>query len=290
MAVSERLIVATPTTSAGGRVISSPFQFYTTGEERLRVVSVNSLTGVRVKIHFRFLDAFGKVQASGYDHVPNSDRTVHTTEHELGVGSLLNLTVFASTGTPLLGQTFVIVQLIRGVGTAAIILGTLLQGYVTSTQHLGWPGSPISLSTEGQGAIRFLTGTTPAPGAELAESVPTGARWQLLTFYTQFNCSAAAATRTPRLRLFNAPVVTNIGIFSSTYNLAANEVAGLTWASGLGAQVFDPITPPGFPALVLPSDTPLTAGMQINTVTQQLQAADQYLAISYMVREWLEVN
>src|SRR4051812_10049451 len=112
MAATERQIVAQPTASAGGRVISSPFQFYTTGEDRLRVTSFNSLTGVALKIQSRFVDSKGAVQANAEDHIPLSNRTARQTEHELGAGALLNLTVFANTGTPQIGQTFVIVQLV----------------------------------------------------------------------------------------------------------------------------------------------------------------------------------
>src|SRR5213592_1900599 len=173
----ERVFVAQPLASAGGRIIASPFQFYVTGEDHLRVISVNSLAGVRLKLQGRFIDTSGKLDAFSYDHIPTSDRTATTTMHQLGVGAVLNLTVFASTGAPVSGQTFVIVQLTRGLGAAAIVLGTLLQGYVTSAQHLGWPGSPIVTSTAGEPLIRKIVGTTPGAGNNINETVPTGARW-----------------------------------------------------------------------------------------------------------------
>src|SRR5204863_2582589 len=99
--------------------------------------------------------------ANSVDHVPNTDRSVKTSDHPLGVGQLLNLTVFASAGAPLIGQTYVKVQLIRGVGAAAIVLGTLLGGYVTAVHALGFPGSPIENSLTATPAIRYITGTNP---------------------------------------------------------------------------------------------------------------------------------
>lgn len=164
MAAIERAFVASPVSSAAGRVIASPFQFYTTGEDNLRIVSSNSLAGVSLRVEARFIDPAGTISAQSWDHVPNSDRTPRTTDYRLGVGALLNLTVYASSGAPRIGQTFVMVQLIRGDAPAAIVLGTMLQGYVTAVQHLAWPGSPIQSSIEGGGYPRAIVGTTPAAG------------------------------------------------------------------------------------------------------------------------------
>src|ERR1700752_4932976 len=84
---------------AGGRLVAAPYQFVTTGEEYVRVVSANSLAGVRLKIQGLRLSAAGENIPFGHDHIPNSDRSVATTEHHLGFGALLHLTVFAATGT-----------------------------------------------------------------------------------------------------------------------------------------------------------------------------------------------
>ena len=178
---TERPFLALPAASAGGRVIASPFQFVTTGEDALRLVSVNARPGVRLKIQARRYNTAGGIDANAWDHIPNDDRTPRSDDYPIGVGALLNLTVFASSGTPLVGQTFVIVQLVRGVGAAAIVLGTMLQGYVTSTQGLGWPGSPITSSTDAEPCVRAIQGTQPAPGVEISETVPTGARTRRTT-------------------------------------------------------------------------------------------------------------
>jgi hypothetical protein len=287
MVASERQIIAQPTASAGGRVISSPFQFYTTGEDRLRVTSFNSLPGVALKIQSRFVDSAGKVQANADDHVPLSNRTARITEHELGNGALLNLTVFASAGAPQIGQTFVIVQLIRGASAAAIILGTLLQGYVTASQHLGWPGSPIQLSTEGQGSLRSIAGTNPAIGAEINESVPTGARWQFISALINFTASANVATRCPRFAFFDPAIGQYLGVYTSGLSITASQNVANTWAAGMGTALYEsffiPLTP-------LPTDTPLRAGTQFRTLTAGMQANDQYTGITYYTREWLAVE
>jgi hypothetical protein len=199
MAQREQVFVGQPSIFGGARLLPSPSQFFLTGEDKLRVVSANSLVGVSLKVQWRTATLAGDVVPSSQDHTPNSDRTVNRQDYELGSGSLLNVTVFASAGAPLSGQTFVIVQLVRGDGPAAIVLGTLLAGYVTAVQALGFPGSPIASSTDGHGAIRTIIGTSPAAGVECAEVVPTGARWELVSFVATIVTSATVITRVPEL-------------------------------------------------------------------------------------------
>src|SRR5439155_18890058 len=119
-----------------------------------------------------------------------------TQNYKLGKGAILNLTVFASAGAPLMGQTYVIVQLIKGLTGATIVLGTLLGGYLTATQALGWPGSPIISSTDGEGCTRLIVGTTPAAEANILETVPTGARWELLSLEASY-VQGAGGVATP---------------------------------------------------------------------------------------------
>src|SRR4051794_22422027 len=199
MAQREQVFVGQPPIFGGSRLLPSPSQFFLTGEDRLRVVSANSLTGVSLKVQWRAATLAGDVVPSSQDHTPNSDRTVKRQDYELGSGSLLNVTVFASAGAPLSGQTFVIVQLVRGDGAAAIVLGTLLAGYVTAVQALGFPGSPIMPSVAGEPCVRAITGTTPAPSATSFETVPTGARWEVMQYQFLLSTGVAVANRTPQL-------------------------------------------------------------------------------------------
>ncbi|OLB84955.1 MAG: hypothetical protein AUI15_33840 [Actinobacteria bacterium 13_2_20CM_2_66_6] len=278
-----QVFVANPLASAGGRVIASPFQFYVTGEDRLRIISVNSQTSVRVTFRWRFIDTFGKVQSNEEIHTPATNRTTGTNDYELGVGALLNLTAFASSGSPQFGQTFVIVQLIRGIGSAAIVMGTLLAGYVTGTQHLAWPGSPIQSSLDGQGALRTITGTTPGGGTEVSESVPTGARWQLLTFAGTLNESGGVAI-TPRLLGDDGAGVEHWSV-SSEESVATNTFRYM-WLTGLGYKV----TAGHLPHTAgLSSEIRMLAGQRLRTNHEGVSGSFQWSAITYTVREWLEV-
>lgn len=271
--------------TGGGRLLPSPAQFYVTGEDRLRIVSANALTGVSLNVHWRHAPLSGGTVPNAERHVPASDRSVQVQDFSLGVGSLLNVTVFAGAGAPTIGQTYVMIQLVRGTGTAALVLGTLLAGYVTSTQALGWPGSPIAGSLEGGGAYRSIVGATPAAGVDLAETVPTGARWELQHVFATLATSIAAGNRVPYLR---KQIGGSNAVFTFNPNpVAPNTFAGFGWAPNL---------PVGFDATNAAWITPLAqplvllAGDALNTFTFGLQAGDQWGNVRYTVREWLEVS
>ena len=269
----------------GGRLLPTPAQFYVTGEDRLRIVSANAMAGVSLQLHWRHAEPSGRTVPNAQTHTPASDRSIAVTDYPLGVGSLLNVTVFAGAGAPKVGQTYVMVQLVRGTGASAIVLGTLLAGYVTSTQALGWPGSPIAGSLEGGGAYRSIAGATPAPGVDLAETVPTGARWELQHVFATLATSAVAGNRVPYLRK-------QIGGSNAVFTFNPNPVPAVTFA-GLG---WAPNIPVAFDAANAAWITPLAqplvlqAGDVLNTFTFGLQAGDQWGNVRYTVREWLEVS
>jgi hypothetical protein len=285
MAQREQVFVGQPAIFGGGRLLPSPSQFFLTGEDKLRVVSANSLAGVSLKVQWRAATLAGDVVPSSQDHTPNSDRTVKRQDYELGSGSLLNVTVFASAGAPLTGQTFVIVQLVRGDGAAAIVLGTLLAGYVTAVQALGFPGSPITPSVSGEPYVRAITGTTPALSASSFETVPTGARWEVMQYQFLLSTGVAVANRTPYLGFnvpggVNAPMITGASIAASSF-VTALFAPNLPFLSNAALQLFEA---PMVQRAILPG------GSQIQASALNLQVGDQIGAPLYMVREWLEVS
>lgn len=280
---TERFFLAAPFPIGGRGVVVSPFQFATSGEENLRIESVGSLTGVRVAVHYRYWTPTGGIQANTQFHTPHSDRTIARSDFQLGAGALLNLTVFADAGSPHIGQTFVRIQIVRGLSGATIVLGTLLQGYVTGSQDLGWPGSPIQSSIEGGGVLRAVTGTQPAAGQIISETVPTGARWELLAIAADLTTSAVAGDRRPRLHVTRA-----------AGRVAASPQAGVQppsktqthyWETGvpLAVELTDNANVAG-----LPVPTLLLAGESIQVFVDTLAASDQWSAPRLSVREWLE--
>lgn len=268
-----------------GRILPAVFPFYTTGEDNLRIVSFNSAAGVKLRMVARLLGRDGRPTPSGWDHTPNTDRSSKSNDFPLSGQTLLNVHVTASAGTPLIGQCYVIVQLIRGLGAAAIVVGTVLAGSVTATQSLGFPGSPLQAAVEGIGFLREVTGTVPGAGAEILETVPTGARWQVLSFRFTLTTSGTVANRKVNFRITLANA--SVGYVSANPNLlTAGLVGDYSVAPNIGYQNDAPLSLFTIP---MPQDTTLLAGAKLGTTTSALQVGDQFIAPRYLVREWLDV-
>jgi len=271
-----------------GTVIPSFAQFATTGEDNLRIQTCGAVTGVNVSVQGRFLDALtGKIIPFDYTVPVTATRLIVTNDFPLGTGYLLNISAVVS-GSVFLGQVFVIVSIIRGLGGATFLLGTLLAGYITSGQALGWPGTPINNSIETGGYYRAILGTMPPAGVDPVETCPTGARWQLISVNTQLTCGNVAAARFPKLALF-----TSVGTTYYTYGALlfnANTVASVQVSAVSVRDSTGVIGGVEYESIPIPSDNRLRANDGFQMVTNALQAVDQWLAPLYLVREWLEVS
>lgn len=268
-----------------GALAASPYSFEFTGEDNLRLTVHNSQSGVTVGVHYRLKEPRGRVIANAIRLTPTSDRIATSAEFSIGTGYLLNVSAFAVAGTPRRGQTFVRLQVIRGRGAAAVVLGTIVQGYVTSQQDRAWPGSPVEGSLDGDGYFRSVAGTTPAAGAEISETVPTGARWELVTLYTELACSALAATRVPNL-ILDTPAIL-LFAHPALGGTTASDTNGYAWNQGTPLSAAP--DPNNFMS-GLPRPCILLAGYRFRTATSNRQAGDQFSSPAYTVREWLEAQ
>ena len=262
---------------------------YLTGEDGLRLIALNAHTGVTLLMRGRFLpvptlrDPVPRVSPFEHTLTPATDRTASTISPMLGEGWLLDVSVVASAGSPNFGRTFVVVSVARGNGAAAIVTSTLAQGYVTGTQRIAWPGSPMFSAVDGGGAIRSIAGATPGAGAEISETVPTGARWELLSFLAHLLTAVAVANRdivltaddgaTVYMRA-NAPVV-----------VPASTNQDFCW--GPASSLF-PGAVRNVQTIGTPGGLKLLGGHRLRTATAAIQAADQWSAVQYLVREWIE--
>jgi hypothetical protein len=263
----------------------SPFHFRFTGEDALEIASYNSQSGVRVAVQGRTWHPREGIRPFAFSHVPNTDRTRALERFGIADGYLLNVVVFAASGAPSVGQTFVSLQVTRGEGSARYLLATLLQGYITAEQELGFPGSPIQESLAVQPVPRIITGTNPPAGVQISETVPAGARWRVHAFYAVLTTSAAAATRRARLEIGFAGA--NLTIIGSDVTQTASLDQGYSWGEGLAASAAAAgiyVTNPHVLNLWLP------AGVSIGTNVDNFQAGDNWSAPVMTVSELLEAQ
>lgn len=266
----------------GRRLVGAPAA-YVTGEDNLQLVVYGSVAGVVLTIAARVLSCDGDVLDLTGTLAASSDRTIAKTTIPLAPGWLTNLAVYASTGSPLVGQCFVAVRLVRGLTGAITELATLAQGYVTGGQRIAWPGSPVRSSLAGPGAIRSVQVAAPAAGAELAVTVPDNARWRLHTLTASLVASATVATRSPRFVFGDG--TNELASVESLSTIAAGEtgvwsLGAFGFAGGTSAKRFTVPIPAG---IVLP------AGATIASVTTAIDAGDQWSAAQLLVEEWIEL-
>jgi len=281
-AVSDVLASAIPGILSRARIVISPYPFGVSDADNLRVVSVNAAPGVTIEIHGRQAQAGLDSKPFRFVHTPNTNRTAKTEDFTLGGGLVTNLSIFATAGSPLIGQCFVIVQLVRSLGVTAYVMGTLLQGYVTTTQNVGWPGSAIVSSTDGEPVVRFITGTAPgAANTPITETVPTGARWELIAFAATLTTPDTAAAIQPSLNVtfggvtfLNAPQQV---MAAGAYN---NPLC--CWSAGYSPNSTTKVNEP---SASLPSGLKLLAGAVINVPGLLFET---WNAPHYIVREWQE--
>jgi hypothetical protein len=170
--------VMKPDTYPLGEMFAS--SWYMKIDDNIRITSYNALASVRLEVRYRFVDCEGKIGANQEAQTPNTDRTAKSTIFVTPEGWLLGGEVFVSGAAPLIGQTYVVVEIVRGLGSSALPLQVIAAGYVSAKQPLPFPNTQMYSTLDGGGALRSIAGATPAAGAEISETVPTGARWQLL--------------------------------------------------------------------------------------------------------------
>lgn len=261
-----------------------PTDSYISQDDQLFTHIVNSAPGITVYITVRLLLPDGRIQLNQFAYLPFSTRVNQQFAQFLAEGFLLSVT--ATGGPTNVGQTYLNVTIARNlpVGTfpASGAYGEiLLQGYLTGANALTWPRGQIGSTQSLQGYVRSITGTTPAAGAEISETVPINAIWRLKSFWFRLTTSAAVANRTPHMVVTDG---TNT-VVDTPANLTQAASLVLTWqyidgsASSVGND--------GVAFFRAEAGMLLASGYKITTVTTALQAGDQYTAPQYVVEEWI---
>lgn len=228
----------------------------------------------------------GKPEVDIFEHTPNTNRAEATTYRDCPVeGWLESISTYPilAAGAVRRGQCFGSIGLQRQryeKGT------TLTQGYISLADNLFWADGhgKGDDSVDKPGIIRSILGTNPAAGNEIAEAVPTNARWRIIAMMYTLVTDATVANRT-----------TSVSITDGT-----NEIYNFT---GPGAQIasqtklYQASTQEahrGSDSLYifghhnLPLWPDLLQGYTIGTRTNNLQAGDDYSAPRLWVMEWIE--
>ncbi len=261
---------------------SKPSAFYLTGEDNLRLTAFNSAAGVELAVRTRLLTCEGEIVVGAERLVPATDRSASSLWMNAGEGWLLGAEVHAGSGTPRVGQCFVVLEVVRGTDAAPLPLHALVQGYATATARLSYPGSPLRSSIDGPGVIRSIAGTDPAANTEISEAVPTNARWRLLGLDAALVTSAFVANREVVLTIDDGATV--VAEVAAGVAQAASVTRRYSFARGVPR-----LAPAASTVISAPApDIVLGAGFRIRTVTANLDAGDNFGAPQLLVEEWIE--
>ncbi len=232
----------------------------------------------------RFLE-FGDSHVRNFSFLfgPPGDGSLFSRTMPMGTGAILNLSVRTVDVGAVRGMCYLRVDVVRGTGPAAGVVGTLLSGYVSSGRGIAWPGSPLEDPMDGRGWHHLQQSAVPAAGADCVQTVPTQTDWRLYSVDAQLTTSAVAGNRSVFLVLKQSGVV----LWRSMSSLAQppSSSRGHTWMAGASNT---PAT--GILAGLgsLPVDfriNNLAAAMTIETSTVGIDAGDQWTSLSSFVEE-----
>lgn len=260
---------------------SPPSSIYITPNDRLLIEINNSAGAPNLHVDLRMLSPQGEIISSGYLCVPSSDRTLNTYFYDLPEGYLLGCVVYAASGIRR-GQTWAAVALIRGGPSAFHIPNLVVEGYVATGRGLTWPGQPPDQVGPGGGWLRALTGTDPAAGAQVSETVPTGAVWRLKSLLVTFTTDATVADRYPCLTIDDGAVAVYRG------EPVAKQTAGTSLWYGAGDGLPREASVSNTAHWSLPGSLVLDPGYRIRTDTIGMAAGDNYTAPQLLVEEWVQ--
>lgn len=199
---------------------------------------------------------------------------------DLAEGYLLDLTL-QDVAADKPGTVWVQAGIGRGTLTNFDMGAVLISGSLVGTSWLAWPYSNPRPLTDGQGLFFHQAQANPAAGADFTYTVPTTVTGRLKSVFFTFVTSAAAATRGVR-------IVIQDDLGDVLVRSAANitQVASLTQFYNGGHFPFASTAIVGEAYIPLPNDFLMQGNWTISSLTNNIQAADQYSTIQIAYEAW----
>ncbi len=262
--------------------VRPPAELYVGRDDRLLVTAVNAIPGAKIYVTVRLLLPNGQISSNDYVYTPASDRAIYAWQIPLVESFLLSATISPS-GAVRSGGLWARCMLVRGAGLGESWPQILAAGYLARQSALAWPYPRYQNPCEGPGWMRLIDGTDPAAGVSIAETVPTGARWKLVSVLAWLATSAVAGDRHVSLDL-SSPAGVWLRIPPAIIQ-PASQTYYYTWAIGVNPYTSTLV---GLVARPLPDQLTLTPGQQFIVQCGGMLAGDDFGAPRYLVEEWVE--
>ena len=264
------------------RDVPPPSALYVGPDDRLIFQVANSAAGAVIWLQLRLLFPDGRIGVSAHEFRPTADRAVNTYYVALTEAFLLAATCVGNPAGPP-GSCWVRGVLGRTGPGAPQYQHLLLCGYLVTMSALTWPYPRFGGQVEGPGWVRLIEGTDPAAGASISETVPTAARWRVMSVFCWLATSAVAGDRSVYLQ-FTAPSGLWLRIPPQVLQPGSNTYY-YSWF--VGGQQYAPVIV-GMYAFPLPADLYLAAGQIFQIQAGGMDGGDNFGPPRYLVEEWIE--
>lgn len=181
------------------------------------------------------------------------------------------------------GQTYVTVKIARGAVGNSLANITLVADYLSTAFQPSWPYGGLRGSTDGPGLAYGTNGGIPLAGADASVSVPTNARWSVLSVKVHLLTDAVAGNRQVSLLCIDSG--------GTAWEIGATTTQGpslgydYTWAPGLQFNA----TVPTEQCAPMPMGVLLPAGSTLTATMTGRDAGDQFSAVAVALQEWIDV-
>lgn len=264
--------------------VQPPSTLYIQRDDVLALSAATSLTNEIITVNARLLDTAGRIQKIQAQIRPLNTRAVLSLVVPLAEGYLLSLSATATVALTR-GQTF----LRAFINTSALGAGQpgqmLFADYVTNIISSGYPNGRITSPVEGPGFVHAVT-TAAGAGFDFTLVAQQNSRLKLRSLSALLTASATVANR--QVRLVEVGTEGNVFLGEATANIVASQAArvyfvpGVTYAPIIATDIVVPLPVD----LIIGSVSGVAQTFQ--SITQGIQAGDQWSQITALVEEWLD--
>lgn len=254
---------------------------YVDDRDALRFGVVTALSSMVIGCSGTLLNTSGELVTFDMRVAATNDRVETVLTQNIGAGWLLSAHPYVASGTLVDRAVYTSARLVREAGAIDLPMGMLFSGYLDAWRQPSFPFGHNEGPTEGSGRIRSITGTDPAAGVEISETVPTGAVWRVLAATVLLVTDATVANRAVVWTIDDG--TTNLyKLWPGVSQTASQSIRHVISRQGAyrGSDNNSYFHTPAF-EMWLPS------GYRIRTETNSLQAGDNFAAPLLLIKEWL---
>lgn len=283
--------------------IAPPAGLYVQKDDILNLSCISSIVGELVHVSIRFLRldlplggqpdsprrrvpepgsvVTGTIITIAQDVALPTIRTIGSINLFPGEGFILSVNAFCVQSSTR-GRTFARVGIFRAPIAVPQFTQVFISDYITNSYSTAWPSGTQRSPQEGPGFIHSVQVGNPAAGADWIFTAPATSRMRIASFNAVFTASAAVANRTVSIVIDDG--VNTVWTDDLSAAITASQVINMSLTTlpvltGSIVTTLHATLPPG---LIMPGS------FRMRTVTNSIQAGDQWSAIWLNVEEWLD--